>query len=137
MLLLGIQFSEPESSLNTYRSAHGPLNYPISRLEKSTIREVYGGDFSDTVRVREVPSSNLGAPTKSNQRPHGEPNLSIREVSGSKRGKIIVVPQGARFAGFQCTKKAFLIITTSGDYQNKRNCTWRCTDEQSHFFTSN
>ena len=53
MLLLGIQFSEPESSLNTYRSAHGPPNYLISRLEKSTIREVYSGDFSDTVRVHE------------------------------------------------------------------------------------
>ena len=53
MLLLGIQFSEPESSLNTYSSAHGPPNYLISRLEKSTIREVYGGDFSGTVRVHE------------------------------------------------------------------------------------
>ena len=53
MLLLGIQFSEPESSLNTYSSAHGPPNYLISRLEKSTIREVYSGDFSGTVRVYE------------------------------------------------------------------------------------
>jgi hypothetical protein len=60
MLLFEIQFSEPESSLNTYSSAHGPPNYLISRLEKSTIREVYSGDFSVTVRVREVKSSNLG-----------------------------------------------------------------------------
>ena len=41
-------------SLNHFSTASaGAANYLISRLEKSTIREVYSGDFSDTVRVHE------------------------------------------------------------------------------------